>query len=317
MHHVDVDHQEYSFTRPSRGDRRARDGHGDGLGVRVRSRVAELRRRRVPNRLTPDRRNTTLRASRWGLSSLAVCDTDRDLPAAGFRRPARQASASAQRTLTDWRESRGMPITVTSQETIADIAYATSSGAQKLDLHRPRDSTAVLPLIVDIHGGAFMFGDKTMDASRSPSSSPPATRSRASTTGSRAKRRSPPPSSTSRRPCASCAHMPPVWDNPERIGAFGVRPAVTSPPCSASPRPPTASTTRAGQHRRLERSRRRGRVVRPDRLPHDGRPAPRQPRVRRPLPPARRANSPESRWLGAPIQTIPDRSGRPAAQLPR
>ncbi len=57
-----------------------------------------------------------------------------------------------------------MPMTVTPHDIATDIAYAASSGAQRLDLHRPAGSTAALPLIVDIHGGAFMIGDKTMDA---------------------------------------------------------------------------------------------------------------------------------------------------------
>ena len=45
-----------------------------------------------------------------------------------------------------------------------DIAYASVSDAQKLDLYLPRDASGPVPLIVDIHGGAFFMGDKTMDA---------------------------------------------------------------------------------------------------------------------------------------------------------
>ena len=45
-----------------------------------------------------------------------------------------------------------------------DIAYAPVSGAQKLDLHLPAQAGDRLPLVVVIHGGAFLMGDKTMDA---------------------------------------------------------------------------------------------------------------------------------------------------------
>jgi acetyl esterase/lipase len=41
-----------------------------------------------------------------------------------------------------------------------DIAYATQSPAQKLDIYLPDSSSGPLPVIVSIHGGAFMFGDK-------------------------------------------------------------------------------------------------------------------------------------------------------------
>lgn len=45
----------------------------------------------------------------------------------------------------------------------SDIAYATTSAAQKLDLYVPESETPV-PVIVMIHGGAFQFGSKTMDS---------------------------------------------------------------------------------------------------------------------------------------------------------
>ena len=45
-----------------------------------------------------------------------------------------------------------------------DIAYTPVSGAQKLDLHLPAHAGDRLPLVVVIHGGAFLMGDKTMDA---------------------------------------------------------------------------------------------------------------------------------------------------------
>ena len=44
--------------------------------------------------------------------------------------------------------------------TRADIAYGTQSPSQKLDLYRPAGAKGPVPVVVFIHGGAFMFGDK-------------------------------------------------------------------------------------------------------------------------------------------------------------
>jgi acetyl esterase/lipase len=41
-----------------------------------------------------------------------------------------------------------------------DVAYATGSNAQKLDIYLPNESKGLNPVIIHIHGGAFMFGDK-------------------------------------------------------------------------------------------------------------------------------------------------------------
>jgi acetyl esterase/lipase len=41
-----------------------------------------------------------------------------------------------------------------------DIPYASLSEAQKLDIYLPDESTGLLPVIVSVHGGAFMGGDK-------------------------------------------------------------------------------------------------------------------------------------------------------------
>src|SRR3954452_5043181 len=48
--------------------------------------------------------------------------------------------------------------------TTSDVAYASLSEAQRLDLYRPSEAGDRLPLIVQIHGGAFARGDKTTDA---------------------------------------------------------------------------------------------------------------------------------------------------------
>jgi acetyl esterase/lipase len=41
-----------------------------------------------------------------------------------------------------------------------DMAYASVSPAQKLDIYLPNEGKGPYPVIVSIHGGAFMFGDK-------------------------------------------------------------------------------------------------------------------------------------------------------------
>lgn len=41
-----------------------------------------------------------------------------------------------------------------------DIPYATTSLAQKLDIYLPEDGDGPFPVILSIHGGAFMMGDK-------------------------------------------------------------------------------------------------------------------------------------------------------------
>ncbi len=52
---------------------------------------------------------------------------------------------------------------VISNKKIIDIAYATTSSAQKLDLYLATDTTRLSPVIISIHGGAFKFGDKADD----------------------------------------------------------------------------------------------------------------------------------------------------------
>ena len=41
-----------------------------------------------------------------------------------------------------------------------DLPYANLSEAQKLDIYWPEDGDGPFPVIVSIHGGAFMGGDK-------------------------------------------------------------------------------------------------------------------------------------------------------------
>ncbi|MCG2784751.1 MAG: alpha/beta hydrolase [Anaerolineae bacterium] len=44
--------------------------------------------------------------------------------------------------------------------THADLAYATVSAAQKLDIYLPMTGPGPFPLVIMVHGGGFMFGDK-------------------------------------------------------------------------------------------------------------------------------------------------------------
>lgn len=44
--------------------------------------------------------------------------------------------------------------------TAADLAYATLSSAQKLDLYIPTSGSGPFPVVIMVHGGGFMMGDK-------------------------------------------------------------------------------------------------------------------------------------------------------------
>jgi acetyl esterase/lipase len=44
--------------------------------------------------------------------------------------------------------------------TYADLAYANLSEAQKLDLYIPTNGSGPFPVVIMVHGGGFMFGDK-------------------------------------------------------------------------------------------------------------------------------------------------------------
>ena len=56
------------------------------------------------------------------------------------------------------------PITIATPQ-YPDLAYATASPAQKLDLYLP-DGPGPFPVVLIVHGGAFMFGDKSHDISK-------------------------------------------------------------------------------------------------------------------------------------------------------
>ena len=49
---------------------------------------------------------------------------------------------------------------------LTDVPYATQSPAQRLDLYLPHREGRAVPLVVYVHGGAFAFGDKADDRLR-------------------------------------------------------------------------------------------------------------------------------------------------------
>jgi acetyl esterase/lipase len=54
----------------------------------------------------------------------------------------------------------GKPNTSQIKNKWLDVAYATASQAQKLDIYLPEEGSGPFPVIVSIHGGAFKGGDK-------------------------------------------------------------------------------------------------------------------------------------------------------------
>ena len=74
----------------------------------------------------------------WGCFLFTGCDSDNDSD------NGTSPTTSATLTTREWR----------------DVAYATQSQAQKLDIFLPATGNGPFPVIVSIHGGAFMMGDK-------------------------------------------------------------------------------------------------------------------------------------------------------------
>lgn len=75
------------------------------------------------------------------------------------------AAATAVPTeATDVMPQRGGPGGTSTFASVAptykDLAYATLSSAQKLDIYLPTTGSGPFPLVIMVHGGGFMFGDK-------------------------------------------------------------------------------------------------------------------------------------------------------------
>ncbi len=67
-------------------------------------------------------------------------------------------SAPATTALTS--ATAAVPLDPVAPAIVADVAYAPVSSAQRLDVYLPSAGTAPYPLVVLIHGGAWMTGDK-------------------------------------------------------------------------------------------------------------------------------------------------------------
>ncbi len=70
-------------------------------------------------------------------------------------------SANATDTNTPVTPPVTTPVVGTAAQTLTDLAYASTSSAQKLDLYVPAGS-GPFPLVINIHGGAFKMGSKAM-----------------------------------------------------------------------------------------------------------------------------------------------------------
>jgi acetyl esterase/lipase len=71
--------------------------------------------------------------------------------------PSSPAARSVAARPTAARQARGVTAAATD---LSDIAYGSASSAQVLDLHLPQRTGDAVPLVVLIHGGAFVEGDK-------------------------------------------------------------------------------------------------------------------------------------------------------------
>lgn len=72
-------------------------------------------------------------------------------PAGGIM-PAGAAGGMAKATDTSWVKTK-----------FIDLAYATKSATQKLDLYIPNEGTGPFPVIIELHPGGFMVGSKSGD----------------------------------------------------------------------------------------------------------------------------------------------------------
>jgi acetyl esterase/lipase len=87
--------------------------------------------------------------------------TPRSTPGSGrpTTRPTTRARTAAPRRRTPARAA-AVGLTAAAQQ-LTDLPYANVSAAQKLDLYLPQRNGTAVPLLIDIHGGAFMGGAKS------------------------------------------------------------------------------------------------------------------------------------------------------------
>ena len=109
---------------------------------------------------------------------VAACSGAADSAASAAASPAAQSTQSAQSTATPavpaaTAASPAMPsgarpsgaggATAGPAATYSNVAYASTSASQVLDLWLPEGVTGPVPLVIFVHGGAFKGGDKSME----------------------------------------------------------------------------------------------------------------------------------------------------------
>ena len=199
-------------------------------------------------------------------------------------------------------------------EVARDIPYASGSDAQKLDLHRSAGAGDRLPLVDHDPRRRVQDGRQDVGATRSPRSSTPATR--VASLDYRLSGEAPYPAAVQDVKAAVRflrADAAALGLDPDRFGAFGgsaggylacmlgVTAATTrfddpalGHPASRAPSRPWSRGSRPIDFLTMDDQHRANEHCRSVFQPHDD------------------ADSPESRWMGAPIQTIPDPCGRRA-----
>jgi acetyl esterase/lipase len=95
----------------------------------------------------------------WMLFSLAGCAAS---TTAAPTTSATPTASTQQTSVMPARGGAGGSSTFASvAPTYADLAYATISDAQKLDLYIPATGSGPFPVVIMVHGGGFMMGDKS------------------------------------------------------------------------------------------------------------------------------------------------------------
>jgi acetyl esterase/lipase len=85
-------------------------------------------------------------------------------PAASTAAPAASTATVASPAMPSaGRPSGGGRMAAGPAATYSDVAYASTSASQVLDIWLPEGATGPVPLVVFVHGGAFMGGDKAME----------------------------------------------------------------------------------------------------------------------------------------------------------
>jgi len=94
--------------------------------------------------------------------SLAACGAGTAAPAADTAAPTPAPTTASTTNVMPQKGGPGGTSTFASvSPSFTDLAYAEASSAQKLDLYLPTSGSAPFPVVVMVHGGGFMMGDKS------------------------------------------------------------------------------------------------------------------------------------------------------------